>query len=68
MEMNDTAINLNKKNNVYKIKFPNLEIKYRNKTDRRCNREIYTDGSKIDNKVGSALVAYNYTNKVYHDG
>lgn len=67
VETNNTQINLNKKNNVYRINCPSLEIRYRNKLDRRSDKEIYTDGSKINDKVGSAIVVYNYRNKIYQD-
>lgn len=67
INMYNTAINLNVKNKDYYLNFSRVEIKYRNKFERREN-EVYTDGSKIDNKVGSSIVVFNNTEKIVNKG
>lgn len=58
----DTNFNLNKKCNTYNIEYPNISITHRNKNDQINNWEIYTDGSKIDNRVGASIVIYKDSN------
>lgn len=59
MKLDRTAINLNLRNSDYHLDFLNVDIKHKNKSDLRKKKEIYMDGSRMDNKVGSGLVVYN---------
>lgn len=68
MNSNDNKINLNKKCSVYNIKYPDIEIIYRNKSDKRSTDEIYTDGSKFNNHVGASMVVYKNSNCIYQQG
>lgn len=67
MERNDSKLNFNKRNTSYNIKYPKVNINCRKKNDTRRENEIYTDGSKLNNQVGSAMVVYKNKNKKnYH--
>lgn len=71
LKKGDTAtlsINLNRSVNTYCYDYSNVEINYRNKEDSRRLKEIYTDGSRIDNKVDSGLVVYDDMEEVCTKG
>lgn len=58
MNINNSAIDLNLTSGEYLIDCVSVDIHYRNKIDERMRFEIYTDGSKLNNKVGSAITVY----------
>lgn len=67
METGNDKVNLNKRKNKFNITYPVIDINSRTANDQRTNNEMYTDGSKMNDRVGSAIIVYKDMNRIHQE-
>lgn len=67
MEISENKVNLNIRKNNYNIEYPIVDINCRTVKDQRLIDEIYTDGSKMNGQVGSAIIVYKNKQRIHQE-